>query len=123
MACSDKTPEHSFCRKCADNALSLFFNAIDILKEIKNKDLEIAMTYLNIATLYDAKDGIEATSLIEENLDKAKDIFENSNITRDSYYAFVVSKAKTVYEYFGYFIYAKELDERERKIYERARAI
>ena len=104
-----------------DKANDYFLQAIDVLTHLKGKDLEIALTYLNIATLIDAKYNIGKEKEIDENLDKAKAIFDGSTVIKDSYYAYVCDKAASVYAYFGYFLYAKELKERRDLIYERAR--
>lgn len=104
-----------------DNANDKFNEAINVLNVLGGKDLEIAMTYLNIATLIDTKDGIDKEDIIDENLNKAMAIFDGSSVTRNSYYAYVCDKAASVYSYFGYFLYAKELKERRDYIYERAR--
>lgn len=104
-----------------DNASSNFNLAIEILSKLDQKDLEIALTYLNIATLIDTKYSIVKEEEIDIYLTKAKDILDSTKVIKDSYYAYVCENAATVYEYFGYFLYAKELKERRDDIYERAR--
>ena len=104
-----------------DNANNKFLEAIDVLNKIGGKDLEIALTYLNIATLIDAKDSIGKEKEIDDYLEQAKTIFDSDKVVRNSYYAYVCDKAASVYSYFGYFLYAKELRERRDYIYERAR--
>ena len=104
-----------------DNANQKFLEAIDVLNKIGGKDLEIAMTYLNITTLLDAKDSIGKEKEIDDYLEQAMSIFDSEKVTRNSYYAYVCDKAASVYSYFGYFLYAKELRERRDYIYERAR--
>ena len=107
-----------------DKAFQYFNEAIDILKSIKDAKLEIALTYLNLATLKEKQLGLlESESIIDEYLNTAKTIFDDKDIKRDSYYAFVCDKALSVYEYYGYFLYAKELKERINNIYEGLRSI
>ena len=82
------------------------------------------MTYLNIATLKELEQGLlEAEKEIEELLNKAQSILEDIKLERDSYYAYSCIKASSVFSYYGYFLYAKELKERADTIYARARAI
>ena len=57
---------------------------------------------------------------IEEYLKKAEAILEDEQIERDSYYAFVCEKCAPSFDYFGYFMFAKELYEKSREIYERS---
>ena len=111
--------------KCEyDKAYQFFNDAITYLSNIQNADLEIALTYLNLATLKEKELGLlESEKVVDEYLNKAKDILDSEKVIRNSYYAFVCSKAKTVYEYYGYFLYAKELEERMKNIYEGARTI
>ena len=47
------------------------------------------------------------------------EIFDNHE-KRDGYYAFVCEKCASVFGYFGYFVYEKELEKRARDIYERS---
>ena len=55
----------------------------------------------------------------EELLEKARIALDDKNVERDSYYAFVVGKCLSIYEYFGYFRYVEVLKERIRNIHER----
>jgi tetratricopeptide (TPR) repeat protein len=101
-----------------------FYNAIDILTNIKNCDIEIAMTYLNIATLKELELGLmDAEKEIDILLDKAKAILEDKTLEHNSYYAYSCNKAASVFSYYGYFLYAKELKERSDEIYARARSL
>jgi len=105
-----------------DKALNYYNNAIEIMNHNDNKELEIAMTYLNIANLLEDKEGMQkASKEIDHYLVLAMDIFDSEFIARDSYYAFVLSKCESVYSYYGYIVYAKELRERSASIYERNR--
>ena len=107
-----------------EEANKCFYEAIDILSKIGNSDIEIAMTYLNIATLKELEQGLlEAEKEIEELLNKAQSILDDVKPERDSYYAYSCIKASSVFSYYGYFLYAKELKERADTIYARARAI
>lgn len=98
-----------------DEARDLNEKAINIMK---NKPLEVAITYLNMANAVEAEKGIlEAHQEIEEYLKKAKELLEGYE-NRDGYYAFVCEKCASVFGYFGDFLYDEELKNRARRIYE-----
>lgn len=102
-----------------DEAYDLYDKAIFIMKKADNGDLEVAITYLNIASAKEAQLGGEASEdIVREHVEKSMDIF-NSHKNRDGYYAFVCEKCASVFGYFGYFIYENELLKRARDIYER----
>ena len=91
--------------------------AIEIMR---NKPLEIAITYLNMANAVEAEKGVlEAHNEIQMYLEKAKTLLEEYE-NRDGYYAFVCEKCASVFGYFGSFLYDEELKNRARSIYERS---
>ena len=90
------------------------------VKVMKNKPLEIAITYLNMANAVEMEQGIlEAHNEIQMHLEKAKALLEEYE-NRDGYYAFVCEKCASVFGYFGDFLYDEELRNRARSIYERS---
>lgn len=87
---------------------------------MKNKPLEIAITYLNMANAEEAEHGLlKAHEIISELLKKAKELLEAYE-PKDGYYAFVCEKCASVFGYYGDFLYDEELRERARRIYEGA---
>lgn len=99
-------------------AYELYNKAIKILDNDNEKSLDKAVTYLNIASAYEAEMGLlEADEKICEQLNKAKAVLEGYP-NRDGYYAFVCEKCASVFGYYGHFFYEKELKERAEKIYE-----
>lgn len=101
-----------------EKAKQLYAKAIDILMQRDDGDLEIAITYLNLATAAESELGLEdAHETIEAYTKKAEEILEN-HTPQDGYYAFVCEKCASVFDYYGYFYYAKQLLERARRIYE-----
>ena len=105
--------------KMFDEALDSYNKAIDITFK-NNELLDCAISYLNIATLYENKLGLlEAETEIDQNLTKAISLLDNNTVPRNGYYAFVCDKCSTVFDYYGYFLYAKELRERRDAIYAR----
>ena len=90
------------------------------IRIMKNKPLEIAITYLNMANASEKQYGIlEAHNEICEYTQKAKELLEGCE-NRDGYYAFVCEKCACVFGYFGDFLYEEELQRRAREIYEGA---
>ncbi len=103
-----------------DRAYDLYEKAISVMQKVQNGSLEVAITYLNIASAKEAQFGLEnAEKEIENYLEKAKNILENYE-TESGYYAFVCEKCASVFGYYGHFLYENELKERARRIYERA---
>ncbi|MBQ9805782.1 MAG: tetratricopeptide repeat protein [Clostridia bacterium] len=98
-------------------ARALYQQAIAILEQSQTGDLEIAITYLNLASLAESELGLEdAAELIDGYAKKAESLLE-AHTPQDGYYAFVCEKCASVFGYYGYFYYAKELTERSRRIY------
>lgn len=96
----------------------LYRSAIAIMERAERGGLEVAITYLNMASAAEAERGLlEADDLISEYLDKAESLLETHSV-RDGYYAFVCEKCASVFGYYGRFFYENELKERARKIYE-----
>lgn len=96
----------------------LYKKAISVMEKTENGALEVAITYLNMASAADAEHGsVEADEVIQKYLEQAESLLENYP-ERDGYYAFVCEKCASVFGYYGHFIYEKELAERARRIYE-----
>lgn len=107
--------------KLFDNAFESYNKAIEILEKANIGELEIAMTYLNIANLYEAKYGLEnCENKIFDCCDKAYEYFDKDDIPRDGYYAYVCKNSYPTFEYYGFFLYASELKDRMEKIYARS---
>ncbi len=101
-----------------DEAKTLYRKAIAVMETAQNGALEIAITYLNLATAAEAEHGLwDADAQISNYLKRAEDLL-NGYSKRDGYYAFVCEKCASVYGYYGYFSYEKELTDRARRIYE-----
>jgi len=103
-------------------ALDFYTSAISILstQNTSNALLEAAITYLNIASLYEKKEGpIDSASQIDNCLLKAWELLSSNRVTRNSYFAFVCSKCSSGFRYFGYFTNAKALEDWASDYYER----
>jgi len=99
-------------------AEKLYLSAIEILKDKKNGENDAAVTYVNMAHLYEAwsPDDEEKT---ERCLDKAYDCLNSDKLERDGYHAYVCAKCAPSFGYFGYFLIDAELKERAEKLYAR----
>ena len=99
-------------------AKELYEKAISVMSQNPNGALEVAITYLNMASAAEAELGLlDADAIIQEYLDKAEKLLEDHS-NRDGYYAFVCEKCASVFGYYGRFIYESELKDRARRIYE-----
>lgn len=99
-------------------ANELYKKAVSVMKQSPNGNLEVAITYLNMASAAEAELGmLDADMTIQSYLDEAEKLIEN-HPKRDGYYAFVCEKCASVFGYYGRFIYENELKERARRIYE-----
>lgn len=106
--------------KSFDEAYILYNKAVSVMESTENGMLEVAITYLNIASAKESELGAEdSESVIEELLNKAAEILDNYEI-KDGYYAFVCEKCASVFLYYGHFVYGEELKERAKRIYEGA---
>ena len=101
-------------------ANKLYESAISILKSSDIDSLEIAITYLNMASAAEAEFGLlDANETIDSYLKQAKELLEKCS-KKNGYYAFVCEKCASVFGYYGYFLYENELKKRARRIYEGA---
>ena len=94
-----------------------FLKALAVIKHCENPENELAVTCCNLAELY-GKMGRE--DKVEQMLDDAFAYLTSPNLPHNSYYAFNVSKCLPTFEYFGFFLYARELKTRLNEYYERA---
>ena len=103
------------------DAEECYNKAISVMENIPDREGEIAITYLNLATMVEKKHGlVDGDEQIREYLDRAESLLDQHTV-RDGYYAFVCDKCATVFGYYGRFVYEKKLAERAREIYERER--
>ncbi|MBQ8805962.1 MAG: tetratricopeptide repeat protein [Bacteroidaceae bacterium] len=104
-----------------EDAYQYYERAITIMSE-QNLWLEVAITYLNIASAKEAELGLVAAEFeIDALLDKATELLDNHGDEFPcGYYAFVCEKCASVFGYFGRFMYKNTLLERARDIYDRA---
>ena len=95
----------------------LYRAAISVMQKNENGAPEVAITYLNMASAAEAELGLEgAAERIADYVERAETLLEEYP-KRDGYYAFVCEKCATVFDYYGYFFYARELKARAKEIY------
>lgn len=101
-----------------DAASSYFHRAIEVMEKHPGSEPEQAISCLNLADLAVARDGPDkADKEVVELLDRAEVLLDTEGLPRDGNYAFVCDKCASVFEYYGYFLYSKELKKRSGEIY------
>ena len=80
--------------------------------------MDLAVTYVNLAQLYDALDP-EDEERIGQNLDAALACLDAPEAERDGYYAHTCLKCAPAFGYFGRFMDEAELEKRADEYYER----
>lgn len=89
--------------------------ALKIIENCENPGNDMAVTYCNMAEMYDKQDHEDAR--IGACVERAWQLLNDPALPRDGYHAFTISKCAPSFSYFGYFLYAMELKERAEKIY------
>ena len=89
--------------------------ALKLIAALPKAHNDMAVTYCNMAEMY-AKADLE-DERIYDCMEKAWDCLNDSALPRDGYHAFTISKCAPSFDYFGYFLYSKELKERAESIY------
>ncbi len=101
-------------------AREYYEKAVSIMEKHETGALEVAITYLNIASAIEEEKGLlDGDSDIQAFVEKAEKLLD-AYPERDGYYAFVCEKCATVFGYYGHFFFENELKERAKKIYERS---
>jgi tetratricopeptide (TPR) repeat protein len=98
-------------------AEAAFLSAVGIMEGLGGGGNEIAVTLCSLAELYDAADPEDER--IAQCLERAWECLDDPALKRDGYYAFMASKCVPVFDRLGFFLYAKDLEERIRAIHER----
>ena len=91
--------------------------AMDVLYKIGGNQNELADTLCNLAELYN-RVNIE-DERISECMEKAWEYLNDPELEFDGYHAFTLTKCIPTFDYFGYFLWVKEMRERVDKIYDR----
>ena len=100
-------------------AADLYQKALAVMGAVPEKEPEMAITYLNMATATEAELGLlQARSSIDALVQKAMACLDVGKDRLDGNYAFVCEKCASSFGYYGYEDYAAQLQERCRRIYE-----
>ena len=94
----------------------LFNKALAVMEQVQDGEAEMAITWCNLADLYNAK----GENRIKECLENAFELISTETLPRNGYYAFVCEKCANTFAYYGYPYCERELKKRARTIYERA---
>lgn len=106
-----------------DEAEAAYKKAIDIMMKNEYGELESAISWLNLANMYEKRDGLEnGDEEISDCLEKAQKLLETQSLPRNGYYAFVCEKCAPTFLYYGRFYFADLLEKTAKVIYERNRA-
>ena len=105
-----------------DEAIASYNDALAVMDKVPHGNLEKAITYLNIADVYDRMRADEKTAeshtpeewenIIGENVAKAEECLNDESLPHDGYYAFVAEKCAPGFDYYGHFMFKAILDER-----------
>lgn len=101
-----------------DQAMHYYQHAINIAKKHDMGELEVAITYLNIANCLESQLGLEkAGAEIDKLCEQAFQMLEQHKDSHDGNYAFVCEKCAPVLGYYGFFLYENILKQRANDIY------
>ncbi len=99
-------------------ANELYRRAVSVMERAPRGELEVAITYLNMAEAAECEHGaLAADETVRAHLLAARALLD-AHTVRDGYYAFVCEKCASVFDYYGQFAYAAELSARAGRIYE-----
>ena len=103
-----------------DEALACYRKALSVMALVTGGELERAVTCLNLADLYAARDGYEAAEeRIQSLLDEGRALLDTPSLPRDGYYVFVAASCAPTFRVYGRFADADELEALSADIYAR----
>ena len=101
-------------------ARNCYERALAIMAHIPQGELELAVTYLNLADLEAEEKGLEAAEeSIQVLLDKGRAMLDTPSLPRDGYYAYVLRTCAPTFRYYGRFMDGEELEAISTEIYQR----
>ncbi len=81
-----------------DEAEAAYRNALGVMEQVEKGEAECAITYINMAYLYEASGRRE---MIGDCMEKAYKFLQSEKLPKDGYYAFVLEKCAPAFSYFG----------------------
>ena len=100
-----------------EQAETLYLSAIEILKKTENRLPDIAISYVNLAHLYEAQDKKDK---ITDCMFTAFGLLSDDNNIENGYYAYVLTKCAPSFAHFGYKKIHDDMMKKAKEIYERA---
>ena len=102
-------------------ARTYYEKALEVMKHIPHGELEMAVTYLNLADLEAAEKGQEeAEEAIQNLLDQGRAMLDTPSLPRDGYYAYVLRTCVPTFRFYGRFMDGDELEAISQEIYRNA---
>ena len=99
-------------------AEQLYQKAMDVMAKAPNGELDIAISWCNLADLAVAELGPEqAEDRVADCLARAETLLNTDSLPRNGYYAFVCEKCAPCFGYYGYFRTEQDLRRRAETIY------
>ena len=100
-----------------EKAEKCYFNAIKVMEKAANGKPDLAITYVNLAHLYERT---EKADKITDCLFKAYDLLNDEGNVKNGYYAYVLDKCAPSFKYFGYDKISNDMKKESEEIYERS---
>lgn len=101
-----------------DEAEQNYRRALGVMEKAPHGRQEQAITYLNMADLLFARDGMREAELeILEYIDRAKTLLDDPSIPQDGYHAFVCEKCAPSFGFYGFSGLQRHFEEKADRIY------
>lgn len=100
-----------------DKAERCYRMALEVLRRCGKQDNDAAVTCCSLAELYDRQDPEDLR--VGEWMERAWEYLNAPGLAHDGYHALTLNKCIPCFDYFGYFLYVRELRERLAAIRER----
>ncbi len=100
-----------------EDAEKSYFNALKVMEKAPHGELECAITYINLAHMYEDFGHNEKISACME---KSLALLKSDSLKHDGYYAFVIEKCAPSFDYFGKSDICEQLKKEASEIYARA---
>ncbi len=94
-----------------------YCTAIKVMETVEGGELECAITYVNLAHMYEKSGESEK---IDDCMVLAAKLLWSENLKHDGYYAFVLEKCAPSFSYFGFKSVGEEFKKESEAIYERS---
>ncbi len=94
-----------------------YSKALNVMEMAEHGEAECAITYINMAHMYEAMGNIEK---MYSCMDKAYELLQSKSLVHDGYYAFVIEKCAPSFEYFGKSGIAEAMKKEAAEIYARS---